>query len=336
MSGAEEMIRLERVPDALLDVQAAELHRLFPKPALLQIDGAIKAPLFVSALLHGNETSGLAVVQALLRRHAGRPWPRAVAFFFGNVEAARAGLRRLDHQPDFNRIWPGTELADGPQTRLARALVEELAGRGVHASIDLHNNTGRNPLYACVERLDAGTLGLAARFAPLAVYSLYPKGTQTGAFAGLCPAATLECGQPGEAAGVARAIGLIEDCLRLAEMPRRPPPDLFRTVAQVTVRESVRFSFADRAAGLLLRADLDSLNFTELEAGAVLGRVAGSALPLAARDDDGRDVAAEFFRVENGRLVLRQAAMPCMLTLDERVIRQDCLGYLMQRIAPVD
>lgn len=337
MSG---FIRLDSVPEALLDIPAGELHRLFPEPALLHLAGVQAAPLFVSVLLHGNETTGLAAVQALLKAQAGRPWPRAVSFFFGNVQAAREGLRRLEGQPDFNRIWPGTELAPGPLTRMAQAVCDEMAGRGVFASIDVHNNTGRNPHYACVERLDRQTLGLAAQFGPLALYSPYPKGTQTGAFAGLCPSVTLECGQPGDEAGTAWAARFIEDCLRLSAIPLNPPRDLFHVLAQVLVREEASFSFSDPQADLLLRGQLDCLNFTELEPGAVFGQVAAGSpdalLPLVARADDGQDVAAEFFQIDQGRLVLRKAAMPCMLSLDERVIRQDCLGYLMERLHVID
>jgi hypothetical protein len=332
------LLRLDEVPAALLDILATDLHQLFPGPTLLQIDGANPAPLFVSVLLHGNETSGLVVVQNLLRRYAGRDWPRAAAFFFGNVQAAREGLRRQDDQPDFNRIWPGGELADCAQTRLARGVYEEMAGRGVFASIDVHNNTGLNPCYSCVERLDADTLGLAALFDPLAVYSLYPKGTQTGAFAEVCPSLTLECGQPNDAAGIKKAVDFIDASLSLSAIPPAPSLDLFHSLAQVTVREGVRFSFADASADLVLSGDLDSLNFTEIKPGTVIGQIAklqpGALFPLIARTDDGRDVAAEFFALEQGRLVLRKPVMPSMLTLDERVIRQDCLGYLMERIGP--
>jgi hypothetical protein len=324
------------MPEALLDIKATALHQLFPEPALLHIDGGQTPPLFVSVLLHGNETSGLTVVQAVLKAHAGKPWPRAVSFFFGNVQAARQGLRRLDHQPDFNRGWPGTELDDCPQTLMARAVVKEMAGRGVFASIDLHNNTGSNPHYSCVERLDGQTLGLAALFSPLSVYSPYPKGTQTGAFADLCPSVTLECGQPADADGVAKAVGFIEQCLHLAEIPPGSPKDLFHVLAQVTVREEIRFSYSDATADLLLRGQLDSLNFTELKPGTVLGQITQAEravpLPLIARTDDGLDVATEFFMLENGYVKLRKAAMPCMLSPDERIIRQDCLGYLMERI----
>jgi hypothetical protein len=35
--------------------------------------------------------------------------------------------------------------------------------------------------------------------------------------------------------------------------------------------------------------------------------------------------------VRRGELLTRRVVMPSMLTLDERVIRQDCLCYLMER-----
>lgn len=61
-------------------------------------------PLFVSMLLHGNETTGLLAVQRLLDKYRDQPLPRALSVFVGNVEAARLGLRRLEGQPDYNRI----------------------------------------------------------------------------------------------------------------------------------------------------------------------------------------------------------------------------------------
>ena len=48
--------------------------------------------------------------------------------------------------------------------------------------------------------------------------------------------------------------------------------------------------------------------------------------------DDGKDIAAEYFHVVNNQLVLAKPAIFCMSSMDERTIRQDCLGYLMERI----
>ena len=332
------IIRLEQVPEALLEIPATDLHKLFPLPALIHIDGNQPEPLFVSVLLHGNENTGLAAIQVLLKRYAGKPWPRAVSFFFGNVQAAREGLRRLEDQPDFNRIWPGTELEGCPETLWAQEVYDEMASRGVFASIDVHNNTGRNPHYACVERLDGQSLNLSVLFDRLVIYSPYPKGTQTGAFKQLCPSVTLECGLPGDSFGVEHAVKFIESCLCLPEIPRQLPEnmDLFHALAQVTVLDGISFSYSDPDAELLLNNQMDQLNFLELLPGTLLGQVharfPAHTLPLVALTEDGRDVADQFFRLESNRLVLAQSTMPCMLSMDERVIRQDCLCYLMERM----
>jgi hypothetical protein len=48
-------------------------------------------------------------------------------------------------------------------------------------------------------------------------------------------------------------------------------------------------------------------------------------------DEQGRDLAARYLEEEDGELRLRVPVMPSMLTCDALIIRQDCLGYLMER-----
>ena len=67
-------------------------------------------------------------------------------------------------------------------------------------------------------------------------------------------------------------------------------------------------------------------------AGTTLARLDGvDGMPLEVVDEQGLEVAQRFFSVEGDLLRTHRAVMPAMLTLDERVIRQDCLGYLMER-----
>ena len=70
----------------------------------------------------GNEGTGWEALRALLRDYQGRELPRALTIFIGNVSAAKAGLRRLEGQPDYNRIW---EPGDTPEHAMA---AEVLAG----------------------------------------------------------------------------------------------------------------------------------------------------------------------------------------------------------------
>ncbi len=327
----------DSLPAGFLDASARELHRLLPGPALVHLPGRRPQPLFVSVLLHGNEDAGLKAVQALLRRFADEQLPRSLSVFVGNTLAAEAGLRRLDGQPDYNRVWPGADTDGSPEHAMTRRVVEDMRERRVFASIDVHNNTGLNPHYACVNALEQPFLRLATLFSRIVVYFVRPLGVQSAAFARLCPAVTVECGKPGTAAGEEHAARFLEAALRIDHIPEHAVAagdlDLYHTVGIVRVPPDVDFSFDGRDAILRFGADLDHLNFRDLAPGTRLADVgARVALPLEVWDERGAQVAAQYFTVAGGELRLRQAVTPAMLTLDSRIIRQDCLCYLMERL----
>jgi len=324
----------DSIPEGLLDASAESLHAVLPSCSLLHLPGLRPQPLFVAVLLHGNETTGLQAVQGLLRRYEGRPLPRALSLFFGNLEAARLGVRRRDDQPDYNRIWPGTDLGDRSEAKLARQVVDLMTQRGVLACVDVHNNTGLNPHYACVDGLDHRTLQLAALFGRLCIYSTRPTGTCSAAFADVCPAVTLECGKPGTDFGAEHALEYLDACLHLDHIPEHPVArhdlDLYESVAQVLVPPDVDFGFGAGDTALELIPDLDRLNFTPVPAGFNWARVHTDRLPVRVINGCGDDVAARYFHVEDGCLRSIRPVMPSMLTLDRRAIRLDCLGYLME------
>ena len=341
------LTELNAIPDGLLDAPAAELHRVIDGPTLIHLDGRRRPALFVSVLLHGNETTGLQAVQALLRDYRERELPRALSLFIGNVQAARHGLRRLDGQPDFNRIWRG---GPDPEHVMARTVLESIARRGVFAGVDLHNNTGLNPHYACINRLDQRFFHLARLFSRTVVYFIRPNTVLSMALAGLCPAVTLECGQPGQPHGLEHARDYLDAVLNLSALPATAVAagdlDLFHTVASVSIPEGVSFGFeqaSDSASrigskgegegvDLCLAADLDHLNFHELPPGTPIATVRRPEHGrIEAWDEQGREVTGQYFSIEDGELRTTRPVMPSMFTLDERVIRQDCLGYLMER-----
>jgi hypothetical protein len=248
-------------------------------------------------------------------------------------------LRRLPQQPDFNRVWPGTELGEGDEVAMTREVVASMRQRGVFASIDLHNNSGLNPRYACVNQLEAEFLQLATLFSRTVVHFREPRGVQSAAFAELCPAVALECGHAGDAEGEARAAGVLDAVLHLAELPRHAPAstdiDLFHTVAIVKVPPEITLSFDGSPADLVFRADLDHLNFSEVPRGTALARVRRrSGAPLWVPGDDGANRWRQFFEVRDEELVLRASLMPAMLTRSVAAVRQDCLCYLMERRLP--
>jgi hypothetical protein len=328
---------LDRLPDGLLELEARRLHERLTGPTLIHLPGRRPEPLFVSVLLHGNEDTGWAAMRQVLARHQRQGLPRALSLFIGNVAAAREGLRRLPGQVDYNRVWPGSPEPNRPEAAVMQQVVDDMARRGVFASVDIHNNTGLNPHYACVNRLEPRFLQLATLFSRTVVYFLRPLGVQSAAFAELCPAVTIECGKPGATQGETHAADFVEACLNLAAFPSHPVPpqdiDLYHTVATVKVPEHVSFGFEPDEADIVFLPDLDRLNFRELPAGSELARVRGNlARPLEVTDESGVDVGHRVFECKADRLRLRKRLMPAMLTKDVQVIRQDCLCYLMERL----
>ncbi len=344
MLACDTLTVLDRLPDGLLHLSATQLHQVIPSLTLIHLPGKQEPPLFVSVLLHGNETTSWLAIQALLREYAGGELPRALSLLIGNVEAARYGQRHLPHQPDYNRIWqPG----DRPEQRIAQQVIDAMRSRGVFASIDIHNNTGKNPHYGCVTRLDNRSLYLARLFANVVVYFTTPKTVQSAAFAPLCPSIVVECGQPGQPEGTQHAMAYVRTCLELDSLPDIHPGDidLFHTVAVVKVPEEVRFGFeadnhksgtnggTDDTSDIYFDADLDRLNFRELAPGTPLCRIHPGRQPyLEAWDEEGCEVSDRYFCHTETEIVLTKSVMPSMLTRKPEIIRQDCLCYLMERI----
>jgi hypothetical protein len=325
---------LDHLPESLLSTSAVDLHRLLAGPTLIHLPGRRAEPLFVSVLLHGNEDTGWEAVRALLAEHTGT-LPRALSLFIGNVAAAKERMRHLSTQPDYNRVWRG----DGtPEHGLMREVVAQMRARRPFASIDIHNNTGLNPHYACVNELQPPFFHLATLFSRTVVYFTRPETVQSLAFASLCPAVTVECGQPGQSRGVAHARKFVEAALQLAELPQHPVAehdmDLFHTVATVKIAEGMSIGFEGEGVDLRLLSDIDHLNFHELAAGTTFGFVDTRAeMPVVASDELGRDVTDRYFQIDGEQLRTTVPVMPSMLTCNLDIVRDDCLCYLMERYA---
>ena len=323
------------VPDGFLDAGARDLHWIIEGPTLIELPGKQGAPLFVSGLMHGNEDSGLVAIQELLRRRASDDLARPMMILIGNVAAARDGMRRLEDQPDYNRVWPGcTEDCDSDEAKIMAQVHERVVERQAFAAIDIHNNTGRNPHYGviCVE--DEGVMTLASLFAPRAVLFRGLPGTQTTSFSGHIPAITVECGQSGSMANAQAAADFVETVLSLETLGTANGHQdlrLFHTLAQVRVRADVALSRNAATSWLMLEDDLDSRNFTDVPEGFGFGET-NCAMPFEAVDENGDDVADAFFQVSEGHVRLKRSAVPAMLTTQERIIRQDCLCYLMEEL----
>lgn len=334
------LTELTELPEGLLDKASHEVSEILSEPTLIHLEGENKQPLFVCVLQHGNEDTGWLAMRDLLRDYENKLLPRSLSLFISNVEAAQYRVRRLEHQIDYNRIWPGGDSTGTDEHRLMRQVWETMRERGVFASIDIHNNTGRNPHYGCINKRDNQFFNLARMFSNTVVYFIKPTGVQSLAFAQFCPSVTIECGKPGEDYGVQHARNFVDSVLNLSEISdedyTHSHAQLFHTVAIVKIPEHLSIGFNDESRDINFVETLDQLNFIEQEPGTVFADVGTSDHSIIeVWSEAGQEVAQEYFKVEGGKLMTRKCLMPSMLTQDTKVIKQDCLCYLMERV-PLD
>ena len=346
---------LDEVPAGLLSAEPHELSALLGGPTLLHVAGASDGcpkqagTLFISVLLHGNETSGWYAVRQLLRDH---PAPRRdLLLFIGNVEAAARGVRTLPGQRDFNRMWR-------EPTGVAHQVLQRAAAQPLLAVVDLHNNTGKNPHYAVLTDLLPGSLSLAALFGDTAVYIEEPATVLTRAFSPQTPNVALELGPVGDGQATARGYDFLCRLLSLDSILPAPPAGirLYRALARVHPRSGARFGFAGDAAGanpadgdrrgqnaegvaarhgqqegldLVLNDAIEAANFARLPPGTLFGTASnGSALQVL--DNKHTEATERFFDFQDNCIRLKTSVVPAMYTTDPNVVRQDCLCYFME------
>jgi len=328
----------ESVPDGFLDLLPNELFKALPGPSLIRFQGKEKAPLFLATLLHGNEPTGIQAIQKLIKKYRAedRMLPRSLDIFVGNVEAAKTNERRFSHQPDYNRIWSGGSL---PENNLAREVISILKNRGVFASIDIHNTSGRNPHYACINRLDTPIVNLARLFSHTLVYFTRPKGVLSSAMAEFCPSITIESGLPADPYGVQHVFEFLEKCLNLQQIP----PDLdgkeslyaYHSIARIYVPQNSRIGFdADsRDKDFCFIDNLDQQNFSELPENTLVGWRYNTKMKLSVMDEKDRELESQFIEYNDKEIRLKRSVVPSMFSTQEKIVHQDCLGYLMERFA---
>jgi len=326
---------IDHLPEEILTLAPRDIRKVFSEPTLIRLEGKTGQPLFVSCLLHGNETTGFLVLQRLTRWFRKHPLPRPLMIFVGNVHATEAERRRLDQQPDFNRIWNG---GDTPEHDLANRVIEKIAAAKPFAAIDIHNNTGINPLYGCVNRLDEPFLHLGSLFSPTLVYFENPPSVISISLSKYCPSITIEAGKPADPLGVERAFNLVLDTLHLHHLRQagvERPLTVFKTIGRMEIDPNSTFSFSPTSdAALVFPADMDHWNFSTRKANthwAKLNQEPNS--PLRVFDENRDDVTDRFFRIQDHTLQLRRDVTPSMITLNSGIIRSDCLGYLMEPVS---
>jgi succinylglutamate desuccinylase len=332
----------DRIPSAFLSITYKQIKELFDTPTLIQLKGEKNPAIFISILLHGNEYSGLQIMQEILKKYQttdGYKLPRSIWLFVGNVDAAQMGVRLRDGQIDFNRAWPGTPEPHSDTAILIQEVMDTITQEELFAAIDLHNNTGQNPPYGCISDVNENNKYLASFFNHFAMVFQSPKGVSTIAFDDICPAITLECATPGNEPAKKRAFELIDDLMHMDHFPQKPLPShdlqLVKNVAVIKINSDVTFCFEDDVYSdsvgydLTLVKNFELHNFTMLEKNEVFAYTKVEK-PLLVLSPSGEDITDEIILNNNGNLSLINAMMPAMISMDKKIVLQDCLCYLLE------
>jgi succinylglutamate desuccinylase len=325
---------IDAIPAKILTLAPRDIRQVFSEPTLIRLAGQRGAPLVVTCLLHGNETSALQVLQRLKRWIDTHGLPRPMLIFVGNVHAAEAGLRQLAGQSDFNRIWSG---GDTPEHELAERVMAEIRSVKPFAAIDIHNNTGSNPIYGCINRLEPEFVHLASLFSPTIVYFESPDTVISIALSKICPSLTIEAGKPGEAHGIERAFDLVVDALHLQKFRDHGTERdvaVHQTVGRMVIEQGTRFSFSSTSdATLALPPSMERWNFCPKPKGTIWAWINGTQIsPLRVLGLGDADITDQYFHLDQGVLKLKRPITPSMITPDTQIIRSDCLGYLMEPV----
>jgi succinylglutamate desuccinylase len=321
---------LKQLPENFFNLKVSDLQKILQGPTIIHLHEEKGNPLFLSTLLHGNEHSGFLALQKILATQLN--FKRSLILFIGNTFAAEKNLRHLEGQTDFNRIWNG---GDNEFSHLAEEVLSYLGDKKIFCAVDIHNNTGRNPFYSCLNKLETGPLWLAQFFSSKIVYFTEPKEVLTVALSDFCPSITVEAGLSGEENGIEQLSNKIATLLEIETIPDKLPDlsfQVFKTCARIKIAPtaSVDFNFSPSSPNdLSFLNEIDAYNFVEISQGTLLGF--GDAFHLIWTESFlGKDSSSEYVEIKNREIVATKIFYPAMLSQDVRIIKDDCLGYIME------
>lgn len=332
--------QLNHLPEGILQLSADQLYTKVNNHTLVHLEGKNKQPVVISILQHGDEHTGWDALKPYLSKYQ-NDLPRSMIILFNNIEATRHNVRQLDGQPDFNRSWPCHIESDHPIAKTMQQITEIIKEHKPFASVDIHNNTGRNPHYSGINSLQKEFINLASLFSETTIYFTSPHGIQSGAFAPFCPSVTVECGQSGNLDGTQRTYDFLESLMKHEDLSKPNQSEieqnLYKILASVKIKDDLDYGFDQHDHEFKLVKDLDHLNFIEIDKGEIFGHInekltQHSVMPFIVNDANNTNLVSEYFSIIGNKIVCNKKFVPAMITQKIQAIKHDCLCYIMQPI----
>jgi hypothetical protein len=328
---------LNEIPEGLYNCPLSEIHNILKGPTIIDLSKGKKDTLFISSLLHGNETTSFLALQKIFTEYKDKEYPRGLVIFIGNTLSASTGQRHLPDQPDYNRIW---EEGSSPEHLMSREVLTYASDLNLFACLDIHNNSGKNPFYGCINIIDKRWIELASYFSNQIVYFTEPSEVLSNAFAKLCPSVTIEAGLPGEEEGIEAVYKYIDKVLHLESFnPEfdQFEADVYHTIGRIKINKDARLDFFDKMSAesdISFIDTIDEKNFELVKKNTHFGHAENLEM-ISAINNDNMDITDDIFCIIDGQLQSNRMFIPAMFTKDIYIMKEDCMGYIMEKMIPL-
>jgi succinylglutamate desuccinylase len=324
----------EGIPNAIQQKNEIELLEWLTKPTFFFIDNKQTRTLLISGLIHGNEPTGFRAIIIELKRlsETKTNHPFNLLFFIANLKAAQGknpySSRYTEAQTDFNRIWKedSTEL-------FVQEAKDYISSFNLIGHVDLHNNSGANPVYTVITQLREDILELANYLCDKHFYIDLEFGAFIEYTAKKIPSITVECGKRLTPEADKAGNEIIQKTYSYFTKKIKNEPvivkkgKIYCDPITVKIRKETLFSTDGSRAPFMVRKDIETLNFTKIKAGTELGRVKNNEQPLQI-EKKGKDITNEWIDVRDNLVMIKKEAVILMATSDAPNITKDCLLYL--------
>lgn len=320
-------LRVETSLDpTILDLPATELLTVLDGPTLFDLTQPGQAPMFVSVLLHGNEVSGWDAVRSILKEQQHNGHGTSMLLLVGNVLAASQGVRALDGQTDFNRIW---EEEKGKKFPWAEEVIERVSFRKPWFALDIHNNTCPNPHHAVITDMNPSTLSAARRFSKTAIFAMQPLSILSRRCSQFCTAITLEVGVPSDPNSADRARAFLKYLVDLGAVPATHSDDLeiYTNKIRVVIENAQDL---DESQVPNFTPSLSDWNFKTLDKGTEIAQLKTGGGRLLAQDERLNDVTHSYLEYKDDSVCLNSDVIMSMYTDNPRIALQDCVCYFLE------
>ncbi|MEH6606422.1 MAG: M14 family metallopeptidase [Pseudomonadales bacterium] len=324
-------------PDAnAIVADAAEWLKLLAGPTCITVEGRDpQRTRAVVTLLHGNEPSGTLAVHRWLR--SGIQPAVNMLFIIASVKAALIAPgyshRVIPGQRDLNRCF--RKPYDDEPGVLAHSILEELIKHRPECVVDMHNTSGSGPAFGVVTHMDERHDALTSLFTQRLVVTSLRLGALMEISEHLFPTVTIECGgrQDVEAHELAW-----EGLLRYSKEDNVLAPqdtdwgmEVLNNPVRLELAEGCRLAYGEQArpdVDLILRQDIEHLNFGLVEKATFLGWIGNKGLTIFSAINSKNDcVLDELLEVRDGRLYTAKSLKLFMITTSAEIAQMDCLLY---------